>query len=462
VVSALILRESDPEQPPFRRPMGAAFGSIGLALVLLAGFTVYGLIVPGGKTAWRNGQSIIVEKETGTRFVYVDGRLHPTANYVSALLAKGSYAPLMSVSGKSLARVPRGPRIGIADAPDSLPSTGGLLTGAWSLCSEPGTDQTGASVDESVLMVGREPSAGQVMSDEALLVAVAETGDQYLLRNGYRHRIRESDTVTVGLALRSEPWATVGMELVDGLPSGEALRPIQVARLGQPSKAVPSLRSLRNGQLLVVQTSGDVTQYYLVEPDQLRPITPLQYDIQRAYAPTAKAYGGRQPVAVPLGLIAAGQARQGAAPTAPGQLPAERPQFVGPRMSGSALCATFDPGQDVPRLTVDVAMPPRDAMMTTVARSGRGTPLADRVLVPPGQAALVESMASSEAPVGTVMLVSDLGVAYPLAGPNVQEMLGFADVQPIRMPAGLVARVPLGSGLDPAAAAVQPGAPALR
>lgn len=463
VVSALVLRESDPEQPPFRKPLGAAFGSIGLALLVLAGFAVYGLIVPGGKTGWRNGESIIVEKETGTRFVYVDGRLHPATNYVSALLAKGSFAPLMNVSARSLAGVPRGPRIGIADAPDSLPSAKGLLGGPWSLCSEPGRDQTGAAVDESVLMVGRAPTAGRVLGDDALLVAVAETGDQYLLQDGYRHLIRSADAITVGLALRSEPWATVGVGLVDGLPSGDALRPIQVAKLGQPSKAVVGLGSLRNGQLLVMKTSDDVSQYYLAETDRLTPITPLQYDIQRAYAPTAKAYQGKQPVAIPIGLVAAGQARQGTTPLAgPGHLPPARPNFVGPRTSGSSLCAIFAPGADTPQLAVDVVMPPRDDLSTTVQRTGRGTPLADRVVVPPGQAALVETMASGQAPVGMTMLVSDLGIAYPLAGPDVQAVLGFEGVRPIRMPANLVARIPLGSGLAPVPAGAQPAAPALR
>jgi type VII secretion protein EccB len=463
VVSALILRESDPEQPPFRKPLGAAFASIAVALLILAGFTVYGVIVPGGKNAWRDGKSIIVEKETGTRFVYVDGRLHPTTNYVSALLAKGSFAPLMNVSAKSLAEVPRGPRIGIPDAPDSLPSARGLLGGPWSLCSEPSRDSSGAAVDESVLMVDRVPAAGQVVGDRAVLVAVAETGDQYLLWNGYRHQIREADIVMVGAALRSEPWATVGVELIDGLPSGAPLRPIQVTGLGQPSKAIPGNRSLRNGQLLVAQTSDGVRQYYLAEADRLRPITPLQYDIQTAYKPTSKVYNGRQPVALPIGLVDAGQAKQGSAPsTAPDQLPPQRPEFVGPRTNGSSLCATFGPGAEVPQLSVDVAMPPRDELAMTAARNGRGTPLADRVVVPPGHAALVEAMPSSQTPAGTVLLISDQGVAYPLAGQDVQKTLGYDGVRPIRMPAGLVARIPLGSGLDPKAAAVQPAAPANR
>jgi len=463
VVSALILRESDPEQPPFRKPLGAAFASVAVALLILAGFTVYGLIVPGGKDAWRNGQSIIVEKETGTRFVYVDGRLHPTTNYVSALLAKGSNAELMNVSAKSLADVPRGPRIGIPDAPDSLPSAKGLLDGPWSLCSEPGRDSTGTAVDESVLMIDRLPAAGQVVTDRAVLVAVAETGDRYLLWNGYRHQIRPADIVTVGLALKREPWATVGVELINGLPTGAPLRPIQVAGIGLPSKAIAGSESLRNGQLLVAETSDGVRQYYLVEADRLRPITPLQFDIQAAYAPTAKAYKGGQPVALPVGLVAAGQAKQGPAPaTTPDQAPARRPQFVGPRTNGSSLCATFDPGSDVPRLSVDVAMPPRDAMTMTAARTGRGTPLADRVVVPPGHAALVEAMPSTQAPVGTVLLINDQGIAYPLAGTDVQKTLGYDGVTPLKMPAGLVARIPLGSGLDPKSAAVQPAAPAIR
>jgi type VII secretion protein EccB len=455
VVSALVTRETDPEQPPFRRPLAAAFGSIALAVLVLAGFTAYGLIVPGGKTAWRDGTSVIVEKETGTRFVYLDGRLHPVTNYTSALLALGKYAGLTNVSRNSLADVPRGPRIGIADAPDSLPTGDRLLTGGWSMCSEPTKDATGAAADESVLMIGQGPAGGQTMGDKALLVAVAETGDQYLVRGGYRHRIRHGDTVTVGLALRSEPWATVGLELVDALPSGESLQPILVEGLGQVSRAVRSWKSLRVGQLLGVETSGGQTQYYLAERDVLRPISPLQYDIQRAFQPTTKAYGGRQPVALTLGPAAAGQAEQTSAePVTAGRLPAERPDFLAPRDPGSTLCATFDAGATVPRLTVDAGLPPRDAMQVSAARTAAGLPLADRIVVPPGRAALVEVMSAPEAPVGTIGLVTDLGVMYPLAGPGVLAILGYSGVQPVRMPVALVARLPTGPGLDPAAATV--------
>ena len=456
VVSALIIRESDPEQPPFRRPMAGAIGSMALAVLVLAGFGVFGLIAPGGKNAWRDGESIVVEKETGTRFVYLDGRLHPVTNYVSALLALNKHAPLMNVSRNSLAGVTRGPRIGIADAPDSLPGPNGVLASGWSICSAPGKDEAGATVAESVLMVGRQPVSARQVDADALLVAVERTADQYLLWNGYRHRIDASDTVALGLALRSVPRATVAAELLDTLPVGEALKPIRLADLGKQSHAVASQPGLRIGQLMVLSASGGSPQYYLVERDRLRPISPLQYEVQLAFAPTEKAYGGRQPVGVPLGLIEAGRANVAAtSPGSPGQLPSTRPGFVAPGDSGTALCAMFDPGQAVPRLAVDVVLPPKDDRTATPASTSRGTRLADRVVVPPGQVALVETMQATATPAPAVGLVSDLGVYYPLAGPELLGALGYAGVQPVRMPAGLVARIPAGDGLD-AEAARQP------
>lgn len=453
VVTALVTRETDPEQPPFRRSTVAAIGSIVLAVLVLAGFGVYGLIVPGGKDSWRSGDVVIVEKETGTRYVYLAGRLHPVANYVSGLLILQRHAPVRAVSRRSLVDVPRGPRLGIPDAPDSLPDSRQVLPGSWSMCSQPAIDETGAEIDESVLMVGREPASGQRLRDSALLVAVPETGEEYLLWRGYRHRIRAVDKLVVGLALQSEPWARIGVELIDALPAGAPLGPVALPRMGARSSAVPQRSDLRIGQLLMLETSGGTRQHYLVEASRLRPISALQYDIQVAYPPTAEVYGGQQPIALPLGTVEAARSRQGPkVSTVPGAAPLSRPSFVGPRESGSSLCATFVSSQLVPALTVDAAMPVRDPMTSTSGRTARGTPLADRVVVPPGRVAVVEAMPSPEAPAGALGVVTDLGVLHPVASPDVLAMLGFGDLVPVRMSASLVARIPTAHGLDPAAA----------
>ena len=455
MTSALVTRETDPEQPPFKRPLAAAFGSAVILVLALVVAAVYGVIVPGGSKAYNKGDVVVVEKETGTRFVYVDGHLHPVTNYTSALLALGKYGDVRRVSRRSLAGVPRGSLIGIKDAPDALPDRKRLLTGGWTLCSEPALDASGAATSESVLMVGSQPTQDQAMLDAAMLVEVMETGDQYLIWKGYRHRIQKSDTTTVGLALGSEPWARVGSAFVAALPDGDPIAPISTADVGKPSTAIPDRAGTRIGQLFVVATSSGAQQYYVALKDKLRPITALQYDIQRAYRPITAAYGGKAPVALPLGLLSLGRAEPPSTRADEGQAPRTRPQFVAPRNGQGTVCATYQPGDTVPAIAIDAAMPARDQATMTVKRGKLGTALADRILIEPGAAVVVEAMPSDQARVGTVSIITDLGRAYPLADPELLETLGYGDVQPIQIPAQLVARIPQGSGLDPAAA-VQP------
>jgi type VII secretion protein EccB len=452
MVSALVTRETDPEQPPFRRVTAAAFGSVGIMVLALAVVWVYGLVVPGGNKAWSKGDGVIVEKETGTRFVYVDGHLHPVTNYVSALLALGKKGETRRVSQKSLAGVPRGPRIGIEDAPDALPPAKKLLTGGWTLCSQPALDQTGARTSESVLMVGQQPAAGVAMADAAMLVEVIETGDWYLISQGYRHRILKSDAITVGWALQSEPWARVGSAFVSALPDGQPIKPIKPAGIGQPSTAIPERPKTLIGQLFVVRTSGGGAQHYLATRNSLLPVSELQHDIQVWYQPTKAAYGGKAPKTIELGPSSLSQAEQPSTTAEEGRAPRSRPEFVAPRDGLGTVCATFTPGRQVPEITIDPVMPARDAMTVTTKRGKLGTALADRIVITPGTAAVVEARQSAQAPGGTVSVITDMGRAYPLPDPKLLDALGYGNVQPVPIPASLVARIPQGPGLDPAAA----------
>src|SRR5205085_7354340 len=125
-----------------------------------------------------------------------------------------------------------------------------------------------------------------------------------------RHKITDYGVVGTGLALTTEPWANVGPAWLDMLPEGAPIEPITVDQAGQPSTAVPGRNDIGVGELLKVQTSGGGLQYYLAGPDALRPITPLQYDIQRAYPATLAAYPGREPAAVALPPSSVSAARQ--------------------------------------------------------------------------------------------------------------------------------------------------------
>jgi len=90
----------------------------------------------------------------------------------------------------------------------------------------------------------------------------------------------------------------------------------------------------------------------------------------------------------------------------------------------------------------------------TTGRGPGGLPLADVVVVPPGQGAVVESMASSGQPAGSGALsfVSDLGRRYQLASRDVLGVLGYDRPPVVRLPAELVSRLPAGHALDPEAA----------
>lgn len=452
MVSALVTRETDPETPPFKRVGYSAIWSVAVLVLALAVVWVYGMIVPGGNKAWSKGDAVIVEKETGTRYVYLDQHLHPVSNYVSALLALGKKGETRRVSQKSLVGVPRGPRIGIQDAPDALPAAGKLLTGGWTLCSQPTLDLAGSQTSESVLMVGRQPDGGQALADSVMLVEVIESGDRYLLRNGYRHRIVKADAVTVGLALNSKPWARVGSAFVDALPNGEPLAPLKLANVGRPSTAVPGRSGVAIGQLFAVHTSGGGVQHYLATKNKLLSISELQFDIQVEFPPTAAAYRGKKPKGLALSLSEAARAEDQPPTAVEGMAPRSRPVFIAPHDGVGTICATFAPGTKPPTITVDAPLPARDAMTVTPEVGGRGTGLADRILVAPGTAAVVMSLQSGQAPTGTVSVITDMARAYPLSDPKLLAVLGYEGVQPVPIPAALVARIPEGPGLNPKAA----------
>ncbi|GAB3406556.1 type VII secretion protein EccB [Flindersiella endophytica] len=456
MMHALVLRETDPEHPPFRRGVIGMLAGIGIAVLALAGVAVYGQISPGGKQSWRSGDSVIVEKETGTRYVFRGGVLYPTANYASALLLGDKYSKPVMVAQKSLLGVPRGPRIGISNAPDSLPVKDRLLGGGWSLCAQPRVDDSGSPAVRSVLLVGREPGAARPVDDAALLVADS-SGRRYLLWHGYRHVIQDQATVAAALALDSESWLRAAPAWLDVIPSGPALGPIDVPEAGKASKL---LRPGRTGSLYVVQTSTGQGQYYLLLRDRLLPISSLRYDIQRSAPVTRQAYPGVLPEAIPLDAAVVARvsggvtAQGGVASQADSDLPSTRPSFVQPPSSTASVCARFTSSGFRPALTIAGTLPTAGKAGATTGRGPGGLPLADVVVVPPGHGAVVESMAAPGQPAGSGALsfVSDLGRRYQLANRDVLGVLGYDQPPTVRLPAELVSRIPAGDPLDPQAA----------
>jgi len=135
--SALVRADPDSIEPPGRRDTRAF--AVGLVLMLLAcaGVAGWALFFDSGSTAWKQAGVLIVDEDTGSRYLLDGNRLEPVLNLASARLLVGSQLSVESVSSDTLDGLARGTAVGIAGAPDMLPSTDLLNTGVWRVCLAP-------------------------------------------------------------------------------------------------------------------------------------------------------------------------------------------------------------------------------------------------------------------------------------------------------------------------------------
>ncbi|MGE5828877.1 MAG: type VII secretion protein EccB [Micromonosporaceae bacterium] len=440
VVAALAVR--DPDGSPSRRLGSALLAGVMLAALALAGTAGYGIIRPSDDS-WRDGAVVIVERETGARFVFRDGLLHPVLNYSSALLLLGSSRTAL-VARAALSDVPRGATLGIPGAPDQLPAAADLLTGAWQLCSRP-TDGAGA---ESVLFVGATPArpAGDIAGRGLLVVDAA--GDPHLIWNDHRYAIRDATVVLTALGWTSQRSTPVADAVLNAIPAGPDLARVAVPGRGGPS-TVPGGRV---GQVFVVQNQSGARQYAVALADGLASITQVQADLLLADPANVGSDAG--PDAAPTPLSPAAYAALGPVrpliPAGDAAAPATTPPLAAVG-TGEGVCASFTADGSPGRVRLGAAPRPAGAIRT-------GCACADWVAVGPGHGALVEALAGPSAPTGTLLVVSDLGIAYPLPSADAQARLGYSGVRPQRLPAALTALLPAGPALDPALAG-RPAAP---
>ncbi|PRZ41766.1 type VII secretion protein EccB [Antricoccus suffuscus] len=454
LVSGIVLRETDPPQSPLRRMGGAAFASVMIAILSLAAAGVIGVIKPGGNTTWKDANKVIVEEETGTRYVYIPNdqgvkELHPVPNLASAALLV-STKDVISVSQNSLAGTPRAARIGIANAPDSLPAAESMLTGPWTLCSLPAATTSGEEVPNTALVVGREKSTGVPIQSDAVLVRDTETNTLHLVVDGHQYPIKQEDAVLEGLGLRNAPQVRVGTAWLSALPAGKDLEPYPVANRGAPSTA---LAGAKIGEVRVVDT-GSSKQYYVVLADKIRQLTAAEAQITLADPTLSQSvYAGGPAVALALSAADANSApRQKPPANDPADPPATAPTMANVSSERSTMCASFKSQKGVPEVAVQATVEGAELAPATPRRTQDGAVLADRVLVNGGSAAIVESMLSPTANTGPKFLVTDEGKKYALKDTAAVQALGYGDVKPVQMPASLVARIPSGPSLDSDAA----------
>jgi type VII secretion protein EccB len=435
-VGALAMRDPDPTASPMRRIGGALFASVMIAVLAVAAVGIYGLLRPGGGGAWREGRATIIEKETGARYVYVDGVLYPVLNYTSAILLLGT-TDTVQVARQDLVGVPRGTPIGIPGVPDPLPGRDQLVTDPWTLCSRPAPE---AGV-ESTLRIGWVPTAAPL--DRGGVLAADPTGGLHLLWNNRRFALIEPSLVLTAFAWAQSSATPISTAVLNAVPAGPDLGRVSTPRSDEPS----IISDLGVGEVFVVVNADGSRIFGIALADGVSDVTAVQANLLAV----GDANGGGPVRELSPAEYAAAPRLASLIPSGDDAPPANTPEQL--RLGEQAgVCATFAPEAGAPTLSVVDALPPMSGEVRAAATFGEVGVHADWIAVPPGRAAVVESLASPGGASGSLAVVSDLGQRFAVPSTDVLGKLGYGGVTPQRLPAALVSLVPPGRALDPAAA----------
>ncbi len=444
LVSALVSADANNPVSPVKPPVLGTLIGVAVLLLVAAVVGVVGLLRPGSGTDWKQAGQVVVEKETGARFVLGQGGvLHPVLNFASArLFVGGEGAKVVTIPAKSLDAAPRGSTVGIPGAPDSLPDKGKLVSGPWTGCSRTSADRPAADQPKSTVVLGRAVDGRRLAVGEGVLVG-SRTGERFLVTDGRRHRLAD-DRVVAALGHASAAVAPVSAAWLSSVPAGRDLAVTPVPGTGQAGPAVGRVATVV-GQVLV---SEGPEEFFVVTANGIRAVTETQARLVLGAPDVGSAYPGQVPRAVRVAAAdVAALARPADAETA--EYPAKRPVLV-PIEPGTALCATeFAAGRAV--VVVGGAVPAVDAaaVVRPADPSGR---VADDVVVPGGTGALVAEEPAPGAKSGTVYLITDTGLKYPVAGDEAVTALGYGPATRHGVPASVLALFPTGVPLDPARA----------
>ncbi|GAA4806756.1 type VII secretion protein EccB [Streptomyces ziwulingensis] len=427
LAAALVTGEPATGEPPARRSVVGVVIGVALAVLACAGFAIYGLIKPGGNTAWAKPNAIVVEKETGTRFLYLDGVLHPVANYASALLgASGSSAgtKVNTVSRNSLSGARRGAEVGITGAPDSVPGASSLLTGEWSRCLVPGRDH-GETLD---FAPSDTPAHARSATGRRILLS-DDDGTLHLLWNGVRYRLKDRSAL-VALELDGQDPIPAPKPWLTALPAGPVLGAAPVPGRGDKGPRIGG-KPTEVGQVFTTTPDGTgPAQYYVLRSDGLAPLNQTEFML------LATGSGQGAPRQVTRADVAA----------APGSedrtLLHRLPDFLsGPvaHPGKKTACLRQQTAGGKVRTTVGWETPPAANAGPAVVPVGSGLLLTALPLPPSGTPA-------------QSYLVTELGTKYPLAENDALSALGYAAGQVRAVPPGVLELLPTGPALSRAGA----------
>ncbi|MBU6534595.1 type VII secretion protein EccB [Streptomyces mayonensis] len=450
LTSGMLRADPDaPESPQGRTNRGIAISLI-VALIICAGAFVFGLLKPGTKDSWRDQGTLVVNKDSGARYLYLGGRLRPVRNFTSARLLVGDQMKVESVGANSLKGVPRGAPVGITGAPDEPPDSDDLDEGPWQVCSGTKTGSTGTT-----LAVGAQVEGTGLMKGQGLLVTGPDKAS-YLVWQGRRMRLDVKANAPQALGYGAEKPLRVSAAFLNSLPAGPDLTPPRAADLGEPGPELAG-RQTRIGEVYTVAASGAKARFYLLRKDGLVPLTATGAALVLGDPETKqKTYEGRSVAAHSLGtdVLSEHLTQDPKLSDLAEEMPEAPPEPVGVP-DGQTPCVAVQSSAEGTRVSVTLAG--SEHLGTTAQAPTEGlTPACvtvNRIAVRPGGGALVRALGASGGEAGsTLYLVTDTGMKYRLPSPDSLKALGYTGTRAQGLPSSLLAMLPTGPDLTQKAA----------
>ncbi|MET8039424.1 type VII secretion protein EccB [Micromonospora sp. NPDC005215] len=466
IVSALLSGDPETTNLPMRRLGMAVFGSVIAAAVVLGGVGAYGQLT-GNKVPLKD-QTLVIERETGATYVFMNGQLHPTLNYTSArLVLNQPDAAARTMSQAALRDQPRGLTLGIVGAPDALPDRKSLTGLPWSVCDVP--DPVDPERSSTRLVIDRALPGGVPLGDRAVLVVMDE--QRYLLTNNSRLQVLDGDPTITALKMSRATPLRVGQQLLNAVPAGPPLR-----KPALPGEGESSVRRVAGRPAVIGQVFSAAGQHYVLTREGLAPISEITALLM--------VRGGGQITDITPDQAGDLYVEQRVDEEG---LPSTLPAVYQARPGQTTLCATYRAGSagGQPTTTLEIF----DRAPAELTGSGPGpVPVpqtrrdavrtAEAVLLPGGKGVVAQASpgagtSGSGAAGSTIYLITPQGIRYPLGSAATLDVLGYGGVTPLAVPGSLLALIPTGptltqenamavfspDGPDPAAAAPPPPAP---
>ncbi|MEV7287420.1 type VII secretion protein EccB [Streptomyces sp. NPDC093252] len=405
------------------RPLSAVWPGVVVGIVILAVFGAIGLFSPTAPKGWDTpGAHVIVASKSTTRYVVLKtgnkAQLHPVLNMASArLLLDPDKDSVITVSEKVLdsGTPSHGATIGIPYAPDRLPSPEEAENAKrWAVCERPG--EGGRAIQKAAFVLAQKDwssteGGNRLTAGELMYVAAPTGAKEYVVdATGTAYELGDPDDNELLKALDTQGRdpQRVSQEWLDTLHRGDPLAvPAIEGTPGAPADAfdAAALDGVDKVGMVIRALEGQRMQYYVVQPGEVARISEFTATLLLNSSD----------------LVAVGQAGE-AEQVSPGAVaestpfPNERnwPRYR-PAMINDTASAT---GRNAV-CTILRSVNADDGTTTLSTWAGTDFPEtlptgSSSAYVTPGSGQLYRQFQGTETGAGSVFLVTDTGLRYPM------------------------------------------------